>query len=153
MNSQELRARLAQMEAEAESRARNQARAEADRWERAWSESGSAPREDDQASDGEAWPFEFLFKGNRSKTGGSVDDFFVSEWLFEGLRALRSYVRQAGLDDEFWRHMRASEREFLLAWRSLIDARLQRLEQREQAGVSGSERLQEIEIDFDDSAT
>ena len=76
-----------------------------------------------------------------------------------GLRTLRGYARAAGLDEEFWHHMRAAEREFLLAWRTLIDARLRRLEQRAEGAEAGAasrgshhssgRQPEQIEVEFD----
>ncbi|QLQ05472.1 MAG: hypothetical protein HZY76_04815 [Anaerolineae bacterium] len=43
-------------------------------------------------------------------------------WLLEGFGALRSEVEQFCPPDEFWTHLQTSEREFLLAWKVLIDA-------------------------------
>ena len=67
--------------------------------------------------------------------------------MAEGLRGLRGFVRGAGLNDEFWLHLRGAERELLLAARALIDARLELVKARGRKAEQAS-RLQEIEIDF-----
>ena len=138
------------MQAEAEAKARSSAQAEGDRWARAWAGRQETSAEDPDPEDSDAWPLTFLFQ-EALPGSDAADDFSLYAWLFEGLRGLRSYARQAGLDEEFWQHMRAAEREFLLAWRSLIDARLRRLERQGQPDDAASQRLQPIEIDFGDS--
>ncbi len=129
MTSEEIRARIAQLEAEAEQRARaeagrrSQQSDEADPWQRLF----DTPWIDPATLDG--------------------DDFSLNGWLAEGLRGLKTYLRDAGLNDEFWTHMRGAERELLLAARALIDARLELVEARGRKAEQPS-RLQEIEIDF-----
>lgn len=125
MTSEEIRARIAEIEAEAERRAQ-------------------AAQHRPSAEDD---PWESLFDAALQGGGLDANDFSLSGWLAEGLRGLRAFVRSQGLDDEFWDHMHAAEREFLLAWRALIDARLRRAEERAQMGATTG-RVQEIEIDF-----
>jgi hypothetical protein len=129
MTSEEIRARIAQLEAEAEQRAQ----AEANR--------RSQPADD-------ADPWQHLFDTPWIDPAGlEGDDFSLNGWLAEGLRGLKGYLRGAGLNDEFWLHLRGAERELLLAARALIDARLELVEARGRKAEQGS-RLQEIEIDF-----
>ena len=129
MTSEDIRARIAALEAEAEQRAqaeagrRSQPADDADPWQRLF----DTPWLDPAALEG--------------------DDFSLNGWLAEGLRGLRGFVRGAGLNDEFWLHLRGAERELLLAVRALIDARLELVEARGRKAEPAS-RLQEIEIDF-----
>ncbi len=130
MTSDDIRARIAQLEAEAEQRAQ-----------------AEAGRRSQPAGD-EADPWQRLFDTPWIDPAGlESDDFSLNGWLAEGLHGLKTYLRGAGLNDEFWLHMRGAERELLLAARALIDARLELVDARgrkaEQAG-----RLQEIKIDF-----
>jgi hypothetical protein len=129
MTSEDIRARIAQLEAEAEQRAQ----AEANR--------RSQPADD-------ADPWQRLFDTPWIDPAGlEGDDFSLNGWLAEGLRGIKGYLRGAGLNDEFWLHLRGAERELLLAARALIDARLELVEARGRKGEQAS-RLQEIEIDF-----
>lgn len=131
MTSDDIRARIAQLEAEAEQRAQ----AEAGR-------RSQAPAGDD------ADPWQRLFDTPWLDPASlESDDFSLNGWLAEGLRGLRGFVRGAGLNDEFWLHMRGAERELLLAARALIDARLELVEARGRKAEPAS-RLQEIDIDF-----
>ncbi len=126
MTSEEIRSRIAQLEAEAEQRAQAEASrstADADPWQRLF----NTPWIDPDALESE--------------------DFSLNGWLIEGLRGLRTALRGAGLNDEFWLHLRGAERELLLAARALIDARLELVESRGRMAAQGS-RLQEIDIDF-----
>ena len=52
-----------------------------------------------------------------------------------------------GVNDEFWGHLHAAEREVLLAARVLIDTRLERLE-RSSRDAENTDRLQDIDIEF-----
>ena len=52
-------------------------------------------------------------------------EFVIRDWLAEGARGLRSY-----LPETFTEHMRTACREILLANRALLDAALERLEER-----------------------
>lgn len=140
MSSTEIRARIAALEAESE--AQEQAR--------------TARRGyGDSQEDGDLWA-DMLWSWDRmlgaqpgSHAGDTQDGFSLDAWLAEGLRGLRSTLREAGLDQEFWGHMRAAEREVLLAWRCLIDARLRRWEERAANRPPSPRQRQDIEIDFD----
>jgi hypothetical protein len=135
MTSEDIRARIAQLEAEAEQRAQ----AEAGRRSRP---GGQAPADDD------ADPWQRLFDTPWIDPAGlESGDFSLNGWLAEGLRGLRAFVRGAGLNDEFWLHLRGAERELLLAARAVIDARLELVEARGRKAEPGS-RLQEIDIEF-----
>jgi len=58
-------------------------------------------------------------------------EFVFEDWLSEGLRGLRERRRRFQLLPEaFWEHTRAARREMLLAFRSLIDAAIERTEAR-----------------------
>ena len=76
------------------------------------------------------------------------DGFSLSNWLADGLLGLRGALQGLGVNDEFRGHLRAAERELLLACRVLIDTRLERLDP-ETDGAETSSRLQNIDIDFD----
>jgi hypothetical protein len=52
-------------------------------------------------------------------------EFVFKDWLAEGTRGLKSY-----LPEKFAQHMRVACREMLLANRALLDAALERLEER-----------------------
>jgi hypothetical protein len=129
MSSEEIRARIAQLEAEAEQHAQ-----------------AEASRRSQPADDADPWQRLFDTPWIDPATLDS-DDFSLNDWLAEGLRGLRAVLRSAGLNDEFWLHMRGAERELLLAARALIDARLELVEARGRQAAQDS-RLQEIEIDF-----
>lgn len=133
MNSEEIRARIAEIEAEAERRAQAEA---------ARRHPGAAPT---PGAEDDSW--ESLFDAALRGSGLDNNDFSFGGWLAEGLRGLRAFVRSQGLDDEFWGHLHAAEREFLFACRALIDARLRRAEERAQMGATTG-RVQDIEIDF-----
>ena len=135
MTSEEIRARIAQLEAEAEQHAQ--------------AETGPRNRPAGQAAAGDdADPWQRLFDTPWIDPASlESDDFSLNGWLAEGLRGLKVYLRGAGLNDEFWLHMRGAERELLLAARALIDARLELVEARGRKAEQSS-RLQEIEIDF-----
>lgn len=129
MTSEAIRARIAQLEAEVEQRAQ-----------------AEAGRRSQPADDGDSW--QRLFDTPWIDPAGlEGDDFSFNGWLAEGLAGLRAYLRGAGLNDEFWLHLRGAERELLLAARALIDARLELVEARGRKAEQSS-RLQEIEIDF-----
>lgn len=61
----------------------------------------------------------------------------------EAWREFKSSL-QAFLPEEFWEHRRAARREMLLAARSLVDAKIERLEQEE---TSQRKRTQKIEVE------
>lgn len=129
MTSDDIRARIAQLEAEGEQRAQ-----------------AEASRRSQPADDADPWQrlFDTPWLDPASLEG---DDFSLNGWLAEGLRGLKTYLRGAGLNDEFWLHLRGAERELLLAARALIDARLELVEARGRKAEQAT-RLQEIEIDF-----
>lgn len=58
----------------------------------------------------------------------------------EAWRELKASMR-AFLPEEFWRHRRAARREMLLAARSLIDARIEHLEQEEAPQRKGAKKI------------
>ena len=107
MNSEEIRARIAELEAEAEQRAQS----EPPRRGRP----GASPA-DGANSDGDPW--DFLFDAAlRAGDGLGPDGFSLSGWLADGLFGLRGALRGLGVNDEFRGHLRAAERELLLACR------------------------------------
>jgi hypothetical protein len=78
-------------------------------------------------------------------------DFSWALWLLEGFGALRSEVEQFCPPDEFWTHLQTSEREFLLAWKVLIDAALERNARRSRKpgdGADSKPQRQSIEVQF-----
>ena len=135
MTSDEIRARIADLEAEAERRAQPAA---------GRNRSG-APKMAAASADDDPWDslFDAALLGGAGLDGA---EFSLNRWLAEGLTGLRSSLRGMGLNDEFWGHLRGAERELLLAVRTLVDARLERVDEasRKPAEVS---RLQEIEIE------
>ncbi len=59
------------------------------------------------------------------------EEFKFGTWLSEGAKGIRNTLRGSGgglLPSEFHQHMRASRKEFLLAFRSLFDAAIDRLD-------------------------
>ena len=61
-------------------------------------------------------------------------EFVFEDWLAEGMRACKAGLRK-GRAKEFWpeefrAHLRASRKEMLLAVRSLIDAAIERTEEK-----------------------
>ena len=137
MNSEEIRARIAELEAEAEQRSQT----EPPRRGRTGASAASG-----SSSDGDPW--DFLFDAAlRSSDGLGPDGFSLSSWLADGLLGLRGALRGLGVNDEFRGHLRASERELLLACRVLIDTRLERLDPEADSAETPS-RLQSIDIDF-----
>lgn len=138
MNSEEIRARIAELEAEAEQRSQT----EPPRRGRTGASAAS-----NSSSDGDPWDFLFDAALNASNNVGS-DGFSLSNWLADGLLGLRGALQGLGVNDEFRGHLRAAERELLLACRVLIDTRLERLDP-ETDGAETSSRLQNIDIDFD----
>lgn len=125
MNSEDIRARIAALEAEAERQANS---------------NGRNHNEDDL--DDLSWESLFGAFGDSDQ-----DDFALNDWLAEGVRGLRAGLRGMGVNDEFWGHIHAAEREVLLAARVLIDTRLERLE-RSSRGSEPTQRLQDIDIEF-----
>lgn len=139
MTSEDIRARIADWEtADAESGASHDRRRSA------------SPTPQDSTAEKEPWPWDFLFDSLPAGSASAGENAFsLEDWLSEGLRGLRGYLRSQGLDDEFWGHMRAAEREFLLAWRCLIDARLRRWEERQKSNPPDLGRRQAIDIEFE----
>ncbi len=81
----------------------------------------------------------------------SSSDFSWAFWLLDGFQALRREADQFCPPDEFWTHMHASEREFLLGWRVLIDEALARNARK--SGILTEDnvvvpRRQSIDIEF-----
>ena len=138
MNSEEIRARIAQLEAEAEQRSQS----EGTRRSRP-----SASPADGSNADGDPWDFLFDAALRGSENLGP-DGFSLNSWLADGLYGLRGVLRGLGVNDEFRGHLHAAERELLLACRVLIDTRLERLDP-ETDGAESPSRLQNIDIDFD----
>lgn len=138
MNSEEIRARIAELEAEADQRAQT----ETPRRGR----SGASPA-DGSSSDVDPWDFLFDAALRGSENLGP-DGFSLNSWLADGLFGLRGALRGLGVNDEFRGHLRAAERELLLAFRVLIDTRLERLDPNAD-GAEISSRLQSIDIDFE----
>lgn len=103
-----------------------------------------------EAPPGHEDPWEFLFDAVWPEPDLTDDaEFSPRRWLAEGRRGLHRYLCGLGLDDEFWGHLRAAERELLLAWRALIEARLRRLEKTADSDAPAPSRRQEIEVEFD----
>ena len=55
------------------------------------------------------------------------------DYLAKTIKAFRAEVHSGGgpkglLPEEFWKHRRAAKKEMLLAWRSLLDTAIERLE-------------------------
>jgi hypothetical protein len=61
------------------------------------------------------------------------EEFRVSDWLAEGVEGIKSKVQVPRVDlmpEAFGEHMRASRKEFLLAFRSLFDSAIDKMEQK-----------------------
>lgn len=59
------------------------------------------------------------------------EEFHVKDWLAEGLEGMKSKVqipRYRLLPEEFSEHLRASGKEVLLAFRSLFDAAIEKVD-------------------------
>jgi hypothetical protein len=59
------------------------------------------------------------------------EEFQVKDWLAEGFEGMKSKVQLPSyrlLPEEFGDHMRTSGKEFLLAFRSLFDAAIEKVE-------------------------
>lgn len=138
MNSEEIRARIAELEDEAEQRAQT----EPPRRSRTGASTANGSN-----SDGDPWNFLFDAALNAGDNLGP-DGFSLSGWLADGLVGLRGALQGLGVNDEFRGHLRAAERELLLAFRVLIDTRLERLDP-EANGAETTSRLQNIDIDFE----
>ena len=58
-------------------------------------------------------------------------EFVFEDWLVEGVKGLSSCLKgEKVLPQEFAEHMRASHKEMLLAMRSLLEAAIQRTEEK-----------------------
>jgi hypothetical protein len=61
-------------------------------------------------------------------------EFVFEDWLAEGIKAFKADFRKAKdkefLPEEFRAHIRTSRKEMLLAMRSLIDAAIERVEEK-----------------------
>ncbi len=57
------------------------------------------------------------------------EEFVLEDWVREGLRGFEQCTKTL-FSDEFRKHMRAASKETLLAYRSLIDAALERIEEK-----------------------
>jgi hypothetical protein len=58
-------------------------------------------------------------------------EFLFEDWLAEGVKGLRSCLKGGKvLPKEFTEHMRAAHKEMLLAIRSLLEAAIQRAEEK-----------------------
>jgi hypothetical protein len=109
------------------------------------------PRRANQSGSGEddSWPWAFLFEGSlKSPENSGPESFAWDQWLGEGLRGLQRFLRSMGPEEEFWLHMRAAERELLLACRVLIESRLRHLEQQGNEESTRSAGLEQIEVEF-----
>lgn len=130
MQSDDIRAQIAALEAESERRQQAQ-----------------TPRAD-PGEEPDPWQRLFdtpWFDPDELAARRSEAEFSLNAWLAEGLRGLRGGLRAVGLDDEFWGHIHGAERELLLAARALVDARLRRLER---TPPTPEARLQKIEVEF-----
>jgi hypothetical protein len=61
------------------------------------------------------------------------EEFRVGDWLAEGFEGIKSKVQMPHVDlmpEEFGEHIRASRKEFLLAFRSLFDSAIERMDQK-----------------------
>lgn len=135
MDNKDIRARIAELEAALASRSQL-----SEDFQKA---SQKASREDD------LWPWERLFDASFAPPEDNMPESFAWEqWLGEGLRGLQKLLRSLGPDEEFWLHMRAAERELLLACRVLVEARLRRLEQQGSEETTESAGLEHIEVEF-----
>lgn len=144
MPSDDIRARIAEYEAKAEAKAEAERLHMAEAARRA--RPAAAPSVDNAPDD----PWERLFSTpwlDAESLAQTDSDFSFNSWLAEGVRGLRGSLRGAGLNDEFWGHIRGAERELLLAARVLIDNRLALVEARNKA-VPTENHLQEIDIEF-----
>ncbi|MEA3336349.1 MAG: hypothetical protein U9R25_10595 [Chloroflexota bacterium] len=103
-----------------------------------------------KADEDRPWRWNFLFeKAFDILPDSDGEDFSAGEWLSEGLGGLRYYLQDMGPDGNFWQQVHAAERTLLLAWRSLLNARLEQLEKKADDEPSGTARRQQIDIEFD----
>lgn len=61
-------------------------------------------------------------------TEAKEKEFVFEDWVREGIRGIRR-SRKALFPEEFHKHLRAAQKEALLAYRSLIDAAIARTEE------------------------
>jgi hypothetical protein len=70
----------------------------------------------------------------REMVNEEAKEFVFEDWLAEGIRACKSGFRKGRgkefLPEEFRAHLRTSRKEMLLAMRSLIDAAIERAEEK-----------------------
>jgi hypothetical protein len=60
-----------------------------------------------------------------------TEEFSLKGWLADGVKGMRDSIHVPGggiLPEEFREHIKTSRREFLLAFRSLFDAAIQRVD-------------------------
>ena len=107
MNSEEIRASIAELEAEAEHRSQ----LESSRRSRP-----GASTADGSNSDGDPWNFLFDAALNAGDNLGP-DGFLLSGWLADGLVGLRGALQGLGVNDEFRGHLRSRHALLLLAFR------------------------------------
>jgi len=65
------------------------------------------------------------------------EEFSVKGWLSEGVQGVRNSLKGSGagiIPAEFQEHMKTSRKEFLLAWRSLFDTAITKLEAKGSSG-------------------
>lgn len=62
-------------------------------------------------------------------TEGKHEEFVFEDWVREGIRGFEKCTRTL-VPHEFRKHMNAATKEALLAYRSLIDAALERVEEK-----------------------
>jgi hypothetical protein len=70
----------------------------------------------------------------REMVNEEAKEFVFEDWLAEGIRAFKAGFRKATgkefLPEEFRAHLRTARKEMLLAVRSLIDAAIERTEEK-----------------------
>ena len=74
------------------------------------------------------------------------EEFHVRDWLAEGVEGMKSKVqlpRHRLLPEQFGEHMRSSGKEFLLAFRSLFDAAIEKVE----SGKSTTRKATKIKVE------
>ncbi len=77
-------------------------------------------------------------------------EFDFADWLAECIQGLRQKLkakktqRRALLPEAFWEHVRASQREALLAFRSLVDAAIECVQPPETEGGPERSRRQRV---------
>ena len=83
---------------------------------------------------------------NKMENEAHAEEFDVEAWLEEGRRGMRRTLKHKRgarpsslLPGEFKGHVRAARREMLLAVRSLLDAAIERLEERPPAAEAETE--------------